>query len=75
MTLTTPVTGKWKVGPYTVEATIGTSDKGDLMFHCEWDPLPRRLSKKQANQYREGRNRFIQRVAEKTGFNFAVVEV
>lgn len=74
--LSKPITGKWKVGPYLVEATTAPDDMGGIQTAIEWSPdLPRRLSKKQVAQYREGRNKFFKLIADEIGGSVLVVEV
>lgn len=76
MTNTTPITGKWKVGPWTAEGTVGFDDRGEITFLVEWDKVPSKpLTPKQKAQYQKGRNDFLQRAADKFDCIFKVVDL
>jgi hypothetical protein len=67
-------TSKFPVGRYTCEMSW-SPDHG---LKCEWSPdvpSPRSLSKKEAREYRAGRDIFIQEVAASIGVNVMVLEV
>jgi hypothetical protein len=68
------VTSKFPVGQYVCE--MSWSAAGGL--RCGWSPdVPplRSLSKKEAREYRAGRDAFMQEVASTIGGNVLVVEV
>jgi hypothetical protein len=64
---------KFPVGRYVCE--MSWSPTGGLM--CEWSPnvpLPSSLGKKEAREYRAGRDVFLQEIASTVGGNILVVE-
>ena len=68
------MTSKFPVGRYVCE--MSWSQVGGL--RCEWSPdapPPRSLSKKEAREYRAGRDVFVQELASTIGGNILVVEV
>ncbi len=67
------ITSKFNVGRYVCE--MSRSPAG---ITCEWSPdmpAPRSLTKKEARDYRDGRDLFMQEIASTIGGNVMVVEV
>lgn len=66
------MTSKFPVGRYVCEMTWTGSG-----LRCEWSPdvpPPRSLTKKEAREYRSGRDAFLQELAATLGGNILVVE-
>jgi len=67
------MTSKFLVGRYVCEMSWSPT----AGLRCEWSPdvpLPRSLSKKEAREYRAGRDVFLQEIASTIGGNVLVVE-
>lgn len=41
----------FRIGPHRVKFTVPLSGPGECAIRCEWDPLPRKLSKKRIAEY------------------------
>lgn len=66
----------WRVGRYTVTATIPQTRKGAVVTTVmEWAPeRPRGLTKKELQQYRAGRNKAYGELFKELGVKGMIVE-
>ena len=54
-----------------VEITVGAGG-----MTCEWDPaMPAKLTAKELDRYRQGRNEMLRRLAEMVGGNVVMIEI
>ena len=67
----------FSVGKRRVTLTIPQTNVGGVLhMAAEWEPdVPRRLSKREWKQYREGRDKVFAELCEQTGLRGMMVEV
>ena len=62
----------FRVGPHKVTFTIPLTGAGAGGMRCEWEPLPRRLSKKRMAEYLEKRDACLRAFATWAGVSVFV---
>ncbi len=62
----------FKVGPHTVTFTIPLTGARAGAIHCEWEPLPQRLSKKRMAEYMAKRDACLRAFATWAGISVFV---
>ena len=71
------MTRSWRVGKRTVTATVPQVRAGQVQCtSMEWDPdMPRKLSRREWQQYRAGRDAAFAELFAELGIKGAVVEI
>lgn len=68
-----PPKHRCRVGKYSVELTY---DRWGQRIATNWQPsFPKRLTKRELNQYKDGRNVLMQHVADLTGGRVMVIDL
>lgn len=78
MSAESPVaTRRWSVGPYTATMSIPRPFEGSLLHAVvEWEPRqPARLTARQMDEYRTGRNAAVRSLAAELGLTAAILEI
>lgn len=70
-------TRSWKVGAYTATLSVPRCGPGVVTSACiEWDPeMPPRLTPRELEQYRTGRNEAVAAMAQALGIRIGVVDI
>ena len=71
------LTRTWRVGKRTVTCTVPRPRSGEVLSTAmEWDPdMPRRLSRREWQQYRTGRDKAFAELFAELGIRGAVLEI
>lgn len=76
MSATAAFSRAWRVGKRTVTLSLPMNPAGLMHAVIEWEPsVPRRLSRAELREYREGRARALCELAAETGRRIAVVDL